>query len=111
MKTLSRRMGLLGVVVLTLAVLGGVAPGLGIAENTVVTEAEWAVYLAQGLGLDWNLPPNAKSNHYLARLEWTKSVEFQAAQMLEGSTARASGDGSVQSNLASPAEALYEASM
>ena len=103
-------MRLFGVAVFSLSVLG-VALGFGIAQNTVVTQAEWAVYLAQGLGLDWNLPPNAKSNHYLARLEWTKSVEFQAAQMLEGSTASPSGDGSVQSNLASPAEALYEVAM
>jgi len=103
-------MRFVGVAVFSLSVLG-VALGFGIAQNTVVTQAEWAVYLAQGLGLDWNLPPNAKSNHYLARLEWTKSVEFQAAQMLEGSTASPSGDGSVQSNLASPAEALYEVAM
>lgn len=110
MKRLSRRMRLFGVAMSSLAVLG-VALGFGIAQNTVVTEAEWAVYLAQGLGLDWNLPPNAKSNHYLARLQWTKSVEFQAAQMLEGSTASPSQDGSVQSTLASPAEALYEVAM
>ena len=103
-------MRLFGVAMSSLAVLG-VALGFGIAQNTVVTEAEWAVYLAQGLGLDWNLPPNAKSNHYLARLQWTKSVEFQAAQMLEGSTASPSQDGSVQSTLASPAEALYEVAM
>jgi len=110
MKRLSRRMRLSGVVVSSLAVLG-VALGFGIAQNTVVTQAEWAVYLAQGLGLDWNLPANAKSNHYIARLQWTKSVEFQASQMLEGSTASSSDDGSVRSNLASPAEALYEVAM
>ncbi len=110
MKRLSRRMRLSGVVASSLAVLG-VALGFGIAQNTVVTQAEWAVYLAQGLGLDWNLPPNAKSNHYVARLQWTKSVEFQASQMLEGSTASPGGDGSVRSNLTSPAEALYEVAM
>ncbi len=110
MKRLSRRVRLFGVVVSSLAILG-VALGYGIAQNTVVTEAEWAVYLAQGLGLDWNLPQNAKSNHYLARLQWTKSVEFQAAQMLEGSTAIPSEDGSVRSNVGSPAEALYEVAM
>jgi len=110
MKRLSRRMRLLGVVLSSLAVIG-VALGYGIAQSTVVTEAEWAVYLAQGLGLDWNLPPNAKSNHYLARLLWTKSLEFQASSMLEGSTASASEDGSVQSGLGSPAEALYEVAM
>jgi len=106
----SRRMPLLGVAVSSLAVLGA-AVGFGVAQSTVVTEAEWAVYLAQGLGLDWNLPPNPKSNHYLARLQWTKSVEFQAAQMLEGSTASPAGDGSVHSGLTSPAEALYEVAM
>jgi hypothetical protein len=110
MKRLSRRMRLLGVVVSSLAVLG-VALGYGVAQSTVVTQAEWAVYLAQGLGLDWNLPPNAKSNHYLARLQWTKSVEFQASSMLEGSTATPSEDGSVRSSLGSPAEALYEVAM
>jgi hypothetical protein len=89
----------------------GIAFGYGIAQGTVVTEAEWAVYLAQGLGLDWNLPPNAKSNHYLARLEWTKALEFQAAQMLDGSTVRSAADGSVQSDGPSPGEALYEVSM
>ncbi len=103
-------MRLLGVVLSSLTVMG-VALGYGIAQTTVVTEAEWAVYLAQGLGLDWNLPPNAKSNHYLARLQWTKSVEFQASQMLEGSTASPSEDGSVHSGLGSPAEALYEVAM
>lgn len=110
MKVLSGRMRLLGVVLSSLAVLG-VTLGYGVAQSTVVTEAEWAVYLAQGLGLDWNLPPNAKSNHYLERLQWTKSVEFQASQMLEGSTASASEDGSVRSGPASPAEALYEVAM
>lgn len=110
MRRLSRRIRLLGVVVSSLAVLG-VALGFGIAQSTVVTQAEWAVYLAQGLGLDWNLPPNPKSNHYLARLQWTKSVEFQAAQMLGGSTAILSQDGSIQSSLGSPAEALYEVAM
>jgi hypothetical protein len=110
MKTLSRRMRLAGAIGSALAVLG-VALGYGVAQSTVVTQAEWAVYLAQGLGLDWNLPPNAKSNHYLARLEWSKSIEFQAAQMLEGSTASPSPDGSIQSTLGSPAEALYEIAM
>jgi hypothetical protein len=89
----------------------GLFLGFGVAQSTVVTEAEWAVYLAQGLGLDWNLPPNPKSNHYLARLQWTNAVEFQASQMLDGSTASAEADGSVESKLPGPAEALYEVSM
>ncbi len=96
---------------LSLLAILGVALGFGVAQSNVVTESEWAVYLAQGLGLDWNMPPNAKSNHYLARLQWTNSIEFQATQMLEGSTASPSGDGSVCSTLPGPAEALYEVSM
>jgi hypothetical protein len=91
--------------------LSGIALGYGIAQGTVVTEAEWAVYLAQGLGLDWNLPPHPKSNHYLARLEWTKGLEFQAAQMLDGSTVHSAEDGSVRSDGPTPGEALYEVSM
>jgi hypothetical protein len=110
MTRLSRRVRLAGVGVLVLAALG-LALGYGIAQSTIVTQAEWAVYLAQGLDLDWNLPPNAKSNHYLARLEWTKSVEFQASQMLEGSTAQPLGDGSIQGSGGSPLEALYQVSM
>ncbi len=84
--TRSIRMRLFAAALSLLAILG-VALGFGVAQSNVVTESEWAVYLAQGLGIDWNLPPNAKSSHYLARLEWTQSVDFQAAQMLEGSTA------------------------
>jgi hypothetical protein len=118
MTMLSRRVRRLGVGLFVLTALG-VALGYGIAQSTVVTQAEWAVYLAQGLGLDWNLPPNAKSNHYLARLEWTKSVEFQASQMLEGSTVRAMGNGTIDAGqtgqagetTAGPAEALYQISM
>jgi hypothetical protein len=103
-------MRLFGLAAASLGILG-IALGFGIAQSTVVTQAEWAVYLAQALGVDWNLPPNAKSNHYLARLDWTKSIEFEAAQMLEGSTASPSEDGSIQSNLGGPAEALYEIAM
>jgi hypothetical protein len=97
------------VLVFAIAALG-LALEYGTAQNTVVTQAEWAVYLAQGLGLDWNLPPNAKSNDYLARLAWTKSVEFHAAQMLAGSTATPRRDGSIEAG-AAPAEALYEVAM
>lgn len=99
-----------GRVAFALFVLGalGLAIGYGVAQSTLVTQAEWAVYMAQGLGLDWNLPPNAKSNHYLARLEWSKSIDFQASQMLEGSTAQLLADGSIQADPATPSEALYE---
>lgn len=95
-------------IVLSVLVVLGIALGYGIAQSTVVTQAEWAVYMAQGLGLDWNLPPNAKSNHYLERLDWTNGVEFQASQMLDGSTAMAAGDGTVASETGGPSEALYE---
>jgi hypothetical protein len=110
MKIRSKKRRLFGVGLSSLAALG-LALGYGVAQSTIVTQAEWAVYLAQGLGLDWNLPPNAKSNHYLARLRWTKAVEFQASSMLEGSTAILSDDGSVHSGLGSLAEAWYEVSM
>jgi hypothetical protein len=83
----------------------------GVAQNTLVTQAEWAVYLAQGLGLDWNMPRNPKSNHYLARLEWTKSVDFEASQMLEGSTAKPLETGGVGPGLDQTSEALYEIAM
>jgi hypothetical protein len=104
-----KKVKILAIAVLAIGALGA-ALEYGVAQSTVVTQAEWAVYLAQGLGLDWNLPPNAKSNHYLARLEWTKSVEFQAAQMLEGSTATPLEDGSIEAG-AVPVEALYEVAM
>ena len=92
------------------AVVGlvGGALGYGIAQGMAVTQAEWAVYMAQGLGLDWNLPPNAKSNHYLARLDWTNSIEFGAGQMMDGSTAETNADGSISADAGAPTEALYE---
>ena len=100
------RLGRAGIVVSVIGLLG-LALGYGIAQSTVVTQAEWAVYMAQGLGLDWNLPPNAKSNHYIERLAWANSIEFRAAQMLDGSTATPLEDGSVQSEPGEPSEALY----
>lgn len=109
---MSRRATRLHRAATVVAVLGlfGLALGYGVAQSTVVTQAEWAVYMAQGLGLDWNLPPNAKSNHYLARLDWTNSIQFQASQMLEGSTATLREDGSVVNEGEAPSEALYEVS-
>ena len=101
------RVGRIAFAFLVLATMG-LAIGYGVAQSTLVTQAEWSVYVAQGLGLDWNLPPNAKSNHYMARLEWSKSIDFQASQMLEGSTAQLQADGSVQGNPIVPSEALYE---
>ena len=97
------RLGRAGIVLSVIGLLG-----LAYAQATVVTQAEWAVYMTQGLGLDWNLPENAKSNHYLERLDWTNSIEFQAAQMLDGSTATPLEDGFVQSEPGEPSEALYQ---
>jgi hypothetical protein len=110
MARLSRRIRFAGVALVMLVALG-LALGYGVAQSTVVTQAEWAVYVAQGLGLDWNLPENPKSNHYLARLNWTKSVEFRASSMLDGSTAQPSADGSIRTASMGPSEALYEVSM
>ena len=104
----ANRLRRVGVGLLLLAVLGTTALGFGIAQSTVVTHAEWGVYMAQALRLDWNLPPNPKSEHYLARLDWTYSIEFEASQMLEGSTARAGEDGAIEAVPGVPAEALYE---
>lgn len=64
----------------------GAAVSYSVAQNTVVTHAEWVVYMVQALGLDWNLPPNAKTRDYLARLNWTTSIEFQADEPLAGSS-------------------------
>ena len=107
MSRTASRLGRVGIVVSVIGLLG-LALGFGIAQATVVTQAEWAVYMTRGLRLDWNLPLNAKSDHYLARLDWTNGVEFQAAQMLDGSTATSLEDGSVQSEPGEPSEALYQ---
>ncbi len=101
------RLGRAGTAIAVLGLLG-LALGYGVAQSTLVTQAEWAVYMAQGLGLDWNLPENAKSDHYLERLDWTNGIEFQASQMLDGSTATPLDDGSVQSEVGAPSEALYQ---
>ena len=34
--------------------------------------------MVQGLGLDWNMPPNSTANEYVARLLWSTSIEFPA---------------------------------
>lgn len=102
----SRRFQLTAGAVCALAL--GLLINYGVAQSSIVTQAEWAVYMAQGLGLDWNLPSNAKSNDYLARLHWTNSVQFDASHMLEGSTATRQGDGSVRGLPTGPTEALYE---
>ena len=96
-----------GVGLLLLAVLG-TAFGFAVAQSTVVTQAEWGVYMTQALRLDWNLPANPRSEDYLARLDWSNSIEFAASHMLDGSTARAAADGAVEGVPGVPAEALYE---
>ena len=103
----ANRLRRVGVGLLLLAVLG-TALGFGIAQSTVVTEAEWGVYMTRSLGLDWNLPPTLKSEHYLARLKWSNSIEFAASQMLDGSTVTAGADGAVEGVPGVPAEAFYE---
>ncbi len=96
----------------TLLLFGlGAAVSYGVAQNTVVTHAEWVVYMVQALGLDWNLPPNAKTRDYLARLNWTTSIDFQADQPLAGSSASLVKEGEgAQTYVRSttpPGEALY----
>jgi hypothetical protein len=72
MKRLSKRTRL-GVVVF--GCRSRPCPRLRVAQSTVVTQAEWAVYLAQGPV--WTEPAaEREGNHYLARLQWTKSVEL-----------------------------------
>lgn len=89
----------------------GAAVGYGVAQNTIVTHAEWVVYMVQALGLDWNLPPNAKTRDYLARLNWTSSIEFQADEPLAGSSPDLVREGEgAQTYLTTPvppAEAFY----
>ena len=103
----ANRLRHVGVGLLLLAVLG-TALGFGIAQSTVVTQAEWGVYMTQALGLDWNLPQNPKSEDYLARLDWTSSIEFEASHLLDGSTVTPGADGAVQGIPGVPAEAFYE---
>jgi len=110
-KIMSRRASRLrhvSVGLVLLAVLG-TAFGFAVAQSTVVTQAEWGVYMTQALRLDWNLPANPKSEDYLARLDWSNSIEFAASHLLDGSTARAGADGVVEGIPGGvPAEALYE---
>ncbi|HEX9724184.1 MAG TPA: hypothetical protein VGC53_07860 [Vicinamibacteria bacterium] len=88
--------------------------GYGVAQSTQVTQAEWAVYMVQGLGLDWNMPPQATANDYVARLLWSTSIEFPATRVLPGSSASlAINEDAAPAfiNTSSPtAEALYRIS-
>lgn len=86
------------------------AMGYGIAQNTVVTQAEWAVYMVRALSLDWNLPSNPKSNHYIDRLNWQSGIEFEATSLEMGSSPFIRvGEGYIESEAPS-AEALYRVS-
>jgi hypothetical protein len=109
-KSLSRARfaGILIVVFVTLAAL----VGYGVAQSSQVTQAEWAVYMVQGLGLDWNLPPQATANDYVARLLWSTSIEFPATRTLPGSSSSLTSDAADTSigTDAPTAEALYRLS-
>ncbi len=102
-----------GIVISAFVVLA-VLVGYGVAQSTQVMQAEWAVYMVQGLGLDWNMPPEATANDYVARLLWSTSIEFPATRTLPGSSPSLS----VQSSTTPPfietdaptAEALYRIS-
>ena len=74
-----------GIVMVALVSLAALV-GYGVAQGTQVTQAEWAVYMVQGLGLDWNMPPQAAANDYVARLLWSTSIEFPATHTLPGSS-------------------------
>ena len=82
----NRSRGRFAWVIIGAIVMVGALVGYGVAQSTQVTQAEWAVYMVQGLGLDWNMPPNATANEYVARLLWSTSIEFPATRTLPGSS-------------------------
>lgn len=84
--------------------------GYGIAQNAEVTQAEWAVYMVRALKLDWNLPANPKSNHYIERLDWQSGIEFAATGMEEGSSPTIRVDENFIEAEGPAAEALYRVS-
>jgi hypothetical protein len=101
--------------VLILVVFGIIAAmGYGIAQSTVVTQAEWAVYMVRALNLDWNLPPNPKSNHYIERLNWRSGIEFAATSLESGSSRTVRVDSQVDLGFIEAqgpaAEAMYRVS-
>ncbi len=71
-----------------IVMVGGLiaAVGYGVAQTNIVTQAEWAVYVVRALELDWSLPSNAKSYHYIDRLNWGSSIDFSALHLQEGSS-------------------------
>lgn len=98
---------------LALLVLGlGSAVRYGVAQSAVVKQAEWAVYMVQALDLEWNLPLKAKSDDYIARLNWKSGIEFAARQTVtslgleEHPGAEEEDPGFVRA-MATPSEAVY----
>jgi len=91
-----------------LAAISG-AVSYGVAQNTVVTQAEWVVYMVQALDLDWSLPKNARTKDYVERLHWTGSIEFEASSALAGTSLirESSGTESYLRAAGVPGEALY----
>ncbi len=101
--------------VLILVVVGVIAAmGYGIAQSAVVTQAEWAVYMVRALNLDWNLPPNPKSNHYIERLNWRSGIEFAATSLESGSSPTVRVDAQIDQGFIEAqgpaAEAMYRVS-
>ncbi len=82
----NRSRGRFAGVIIGAIVMMGALVGYGVAQSTQVTQAEWAVYMVQGLGLDWNMPANSTANEYVARLIWSTSIEFPATRTLPGSS-------------------------
>jgi hypothetical protein len=86
------------------------AMGYGIAQSTVVTQAEWAVYMVRALSLDWNLPDNPKSNHYIGRLNWQAGIEVAATGFEPGSSPFLTVDSGYVQAEGPDAEAIYRVS-
>jgi hypothetical protein len=88
--------------------------GYGIAQSTVVTQAEWAVYMVRALSLDWNLPNKPKSVHYIERLNWRSGIEFSATSLESGSSPTVHVDSQVGQSFIEAqgpaAEAMYRVS-
>jgi hypothetical protein len=105
----SKRIRRAGVLIMVIA---GViaAMGYGIAQNTVVTQAEWAVYMVRALRLDWNLPADPKSHDYIARLNWQADIDVSATGVEAGSSPSLRVDSGFVQATAPGAEAIYRVS-
>jgi hypothetical protein len=86
------------------------AMGYGIAQNTVVTQAEWAVYMVRALKLDWNLPQDPKSQDYIARLNWQANVDVSATGVEPGSSSSLLVEEGFVEGRGPTSEALYRVS-